>query len=94
MTVQQLLRQMDARELTDWIAFWQREPWGDERADLRSGIVAAAATNVWAGRGRQATPRDFMPRCGDEDTPRQPPELMQGLFRRAAKAFKAKQDDG
>ena len=38
------------------------EPFGEERADLRAGIVAATTANVWRGKKDKAfKPTDFMP---------------------------------
>jgi hypothetical protein len=38
------------------------EPWGEERADLRAGIVAATIANLFRRKGRTLKPRDFMPK--------------------------------
>lgn len=43
------------------MAYYQIEPWGDERADLRSGIVAAMIYNANKGKkGKAAQPTDFL----------------------------------
>ena len=60
--VRDLLARIGSDELTEWMAFYQMEPFGDFRADVRSGIVAATFAN--ANRARDAkpfTPEDFMP---------------------------------
>jgi hypothetical protein len=45
------------------MAFYHMDPWGEERADLRAGIIASVIANV--NRGRRSTrrfkPADFMP---------------------------------
>lgn len=62
MTVQQLLHQMDSRELTEWMAYYSIEPWGEERGDLRAGIISATVANRGRGKGEKAhKPEDFMP---------------------------------
>jgi hypothetical protein len=33
-------------ELAEWAAYYQCEPFGEERADLRAGIVASVIANV------------------------------------------------
>lgn len=49
-----------------WVAYYRLEPWGEERADLRAGIVAAAMRNSMRGRGtRSFRASDFMPRFGN-----------------------------
>jgi hypothetical protein len=62
MTVRQLLANLDSNEITEWIAFDALESIGETRADLRAGIVAAAAAN----HGYRDLPKayrasDFMP---------------------------------
>lgn len=45
------------------MAYFQFEPWGEERADLRSGIVASTIANVNRGKNTPAfKPEDFMPK--------------------------------
>jgi hypothetical protein len=62
MTVAQLLRSIDSRELTEWFEYYRLEPFGEGRADLRAGIVASTTANVWRGKGsRPFLPKDFMP---------------------------------
>lgn len=59
MTVRQLGRCMSAAEMDRWHVYYSYEPWGEERADLRSAIVATA---VVSSQGGKARPSDFMPR--------------------------------
>lgn len=65
MTVGELLTRVSSRELTEWMAFFEMEPFGPERADLRAAIVASTVANTARDpkkRARPWTPRDFMPR--------------------------------
>ena len=67
MTVSEMLARMSSRELTEWMAYFTIEPWGEERADLRAGIVASVIANVNRDprkRPRPYRPEDFMPRFG------------------------------
>jgi hypothetical protein len=69
MTVGQLLASISSRELTEWLVYYSLEPFGDERADLRAGIVASTVANSVRDPKRQAKPfepRQFMPRFEDE----------------------------
>lgn len=64
-TVEELGRTMTAAEFSDWQRYAAAEPFGEQRADLRAGIVAAAVAN-YAGKMRReglppAVPTDFMP---------------------------------
>lgn len=60
-TVRELLCRVDSRELTEWLAYWGLEPWGEERADLRQAITSTLIGNANLRKGR--TPfkvTDFM----------------------------------
>ena len=62
MSVAQAQREIDAREFATWMAYARVEPFGEERADLRAGIVAATIANANRGKGIKAfEPADFMP---------------------------------
>jgi hypothetical protein len=52
---------MSAAELQRWWAFYQLEPWGEARGDMRMGILASALVNVWISKGQKTTPSDFIP---------------------------------
>jgi len=65
MPVGELLTRMSGQELTEWEAYYRLEPWGEERADLRSGVVAALISNAFRGKGGKVQkPQDFMLRFG------------------------------
>jgi hypothetical protein len=62
MPVRELLARVGSDELTEWMAFYQLEPFGEMRADLRSGVVAATFANAYRTKdARPFTPEDFMP---------------------------------
>jgi hypothetical protein len=65
-----MLGEMTSLELTHWLAFWEVEHLGgpEERADLRSGIVASVVANANRDpdvRPDPYVPDDFVPRFGD-----------------------------
>lgn len=61
----ELLASMTTEDLMLYVAEEGIEPRGESRADLRSGIVAAACANPWRGKDRQPfKPVDFMPQFG------------------------------
>jgi hypothetical protein len=70
MTVEELGERMSSRELSEWIAFNAISPIGDERADLRSGIVASVMANCHRTKGQPFRPVDFMPFAQDNSQPR------------------------
>lgn len=51
------------------MAYFTIDPFGEERADLRAGIVASTVANAnRAKRGKSFRPKDFMPNF-DHDRP-------------------------
>jgi hypothetical protein len=55
---------MSGLQLTEWIAYAQLEPFGEERADLRMAILASLIANVNRDPKKKPTPyevSDFMP---------------------------------
>ena len=60
--MREMLARMDSRELAEWAAFYQVEPFGEIREDLRAGIIAATTANCHRGKGgKPFEPKDFMP---------------------------------
>lgn len=56
---------MTMQQLVEWVAYSELEPWGDEREDLRAGIVAATIHNCHVTRKQDAKgPDAFMPKLG------------------------------
>lgn len=57
-----MLAEMTSAQLSEWMAFYRLEPWGEERADLRAGIVASTIANSNRGKGQKPfKPQQFMP---------------------------------
>jgi hypothetical protein len=64
MTVEEMLDRMTWAEYLEWQEYYGLEPWGEERADLRSAIVASLIANVNRDAKKQPRPyepTDFMP---------------------------------
>lgn len=60
-----LLDRLPAALFAEWQAYYSLEPWGEDRADLRAGIIASVTANVHRDAKRRPdafTPQDFMPR--------------------------------
>jgi hypothetical protein len=69
MSVRRLLGELDSRELTAWMAYETVEPFGERRANLHAGIVAATVANVNRDRhARVFQPTDFLLEFGRERT--------------------------
>ena len=55
-----LLNSLPHSQWLDWIAYFEREPWGEARADTRSAIVAALLYNRTARADSRRKVQDFM----------------------------------
>jgi hypothetical protein len=74
MTVRELLARISARELSEWMAYFMLEPFGEERADVRAAIVAATVANTARDPKRHRRPfqaSDFMPKFERKERERQ-----------------------
>jgi hypothetical protein len=61
-SVSELEERIESHELTEWQIYEAIEPFGEQRADLRAGIIASTIANVNRGKGQKAfTATDFMP---------------------------------
>ncbi len=57
-----MLAEMTSPQFAEWLAYSRLEPWGEERADLRMGIVAQTIANTNRGKNQKPyKPQDFMP---------------------------------
>jgi hypothetical protein len=61
-TVRELLGRLDSQELSEWMAFYSIDPWGDQRGDLRNAMLLAHVVGMMRKRGTMPPhPREFMP---------------------------------
>ena len=72
----------DSRELAEWLAYAQLEPFGEPRADLRAGIVASTIANTHRDpkvRKRPFEPQEFVPDFAEQwrqaHRPPEPPHI-------------------
>ncbi|RJP53628.1 MAG: hypothetical protein C4583_04380 [Anaerolineaceae bacterium] len=67
-----MLARMTGQQLLEWSVYAEMEPFGEERADLRMGILAAATVNAMTRTKESdpvAKPEDFLPRFGPTPDP-------------------------
>ena len=65
-TVAELDATLSSRELVEWMAFWQLEPFGGPQEDYRSGLLAMLFYNAHKGKGgRTLGIADFFPSLGE-----------------------------
>ena len=63
-----MLSEITSRQFAEWMAYSRLEPWGEDRDDLRMGIVASVIANSNRGKGKKPyKPQDFMPNFEPED---------------------------
>lgn len=64
-----MLSEMTSEQLSEWMAYYTLEPWGEERADLRMGILASVDANIHKSTKRKKPykPEDFMPTFEEPD---------------------------
>ena len=60
MSVKRCMDEISSAELTEWIAYDMIDPIGDERADLRAGIIASTVIRAACPKA-DVKPIDFMP---------------------------------
>ena len=74
-TVGELLEDIGAAEMTEWMAFAQLEPFGGAVDDLRAGIGPAVAANSNRQEGSEVIhPMDFFPWHRSETRREVPPD--------------------
>ena len=87
---------MTGNELHEAMRYAGEEPYGEERADLRAGIVASTIANVNRGKGVRAfKPSDFMPQFGEPTDKRHSLSAMKkvlDVFKRHANALQETHD--
>lgn len=63
MTVGELLRRVSSRELSEWMLYYEREPFGEERADTRAALISSTVANTARNPKKKRKPfkiKDFL----------------------------------
>lgn len=96
MTLDEMLGRMSSAEFTQWTAFAELEPFGEEREDVRFGLLICAVLNLFRGKGKKPLrPEDVMPDYGGDRARRKVRERkaaerdQRKMQRVAAEAFRA-----
>ncbi len=73
-----LIDMLTSKQLADWMAYASIETFGDQRADLRSAIMAKAMVDRWLGKHeRPKNVTDYLPHY---EKPVQTPEQMHSMM--------------
>lgn len=70
-SVRELLQRISSKELTEWMAFYNVEPFGEGQVALRSGIIASLIANIKRDTKKKITPFtpfDFIPKIYSKET--------------------------
>lgn len=54
-----MLRRMSSRTLTEWMAYYNLEPFGDELLDIHLSNITAVLSNVNRTKGSASQPKEF-----------------------------------
>jgi len=60
MTVEELLKRITSKELSEWQAFYNIEPFGEERMDLRFALMTANLLAPHVKKGSRLNVKDFL----------------------------------
>lgn len=83
--MRELLARVDSRELTEWMAYAELEPFGERRADVRAAEIAWVMANLWRGKNQKPYElEDFLlaagPERGGELTPEESLAAVKAAF--------------
>ena len=94
--VRVLQRMIDSKEFAEWMAYYQIEPFGEERADLREAMVPFMLANAFGEKGKKPKLEDFLISnlINDEPKLRQSLEEMQVKLKGIAKRYEEAQKRG
>ena len=69
--------EVDSEEFAWWLAYYQTDPFGERRADLRAATTSAVIANCNRGeKQRPFTAGDFMPDFGEQPEPEPDADLI------------------
>jgi hypothetical protein len=81
---------MSSSEFTEWQAYYDIEPFGEERADLRAGTIASPLVNLWQGKGaKRSKPSDWLMEFGEQEP--QSPEDIAFVLQAVVSSYKARE---
>ncbi len=81
--VDALLARLTSWQISEWMAFYAIEPFGEQRADLRAAIVAMVMANATRDEKKRREPfsiDDFMPKFDQESKPAQTWQQQKALM--------------
>lgn len=80
MTVEELRDRMTSAELTEWRAWYELEPWGEEREDIRTAALMEIIGATFGGKLSRRKAFNSL-RMHGEQMPEQTEEEMKAVLR-------------
>lgn len=62
--VEEWLNRVSSEQLAGWMAYYNLEPWGENRADLRNGVLISSINHMLVGEKSEAKPEQFVLKFG------------------------------
>jgi len=75
MSIRRCQQEISPEEFNSWLAYYQIEPFGEDRADIRSAIIACTFANTMGSKNSKMT--DFMPKFEEQ---KDSPEILKKKF--------------
>ena len=100
--VGELQQRVSSKEFTEYLAYFNVEPWPEERADINSASIATLLANIHRDPQKQPTPFGIQDLKIDywkqeesqEERNEQTPEQMQGIMNNLKKTLDRKAKEG
>ena len=70
-TVKEIITGMDVKEFYSWLIYYNEKPFGDYRADLRSGMMTQILASPYLKENSPSTLGDFMLNFDEAEAPSQ-----------------------
>jgi len=82
-----MLRRMSSSEFCEWQAYYNIDPFGSEREDLRAGAMTSPLINMWLKSGSKKTKAsDWIMKFGERAE--QAPDTIKNVFKALARRGK------
>lgn len=84
-------------ELTEWMTFYAKEPFGDRRSDIQSAQICALLANINRNPKKRSQPYrigEYMLFQEKEEPKKQSPEEVIAIFKGIQQGFKKKKKRG
>jgi hypothetical protein len=89
MTRAELLTRISSAELSDWLTYYELEPWGEQQAEYRAGLIASAMANTTRSKRSDHLfkPAEFMRELYIEEAKQDLPESEKRLVEKVIGVF-------